>query len=96
MNAVEKETISKEAEMQIKALKTINIWKTIAIAVSTLGVAAAYAGMAGTSRNLFLGIPGVIIMLVGLAGALIMNLGLKNGRRNVERMLNILDEEKDA
>lgn len=94
MNAVEKEKISKEAEMQIKALKTINLWKTIAIAVSTLGVAAAYAGIAGTSRSLFLGILGVIIMLIGLVSALILNLGLKNGRRNVEMMLNILDKEK--
>ena len=79
--------------MQLKALKKIEVWKNIAIALSTLGVALTYAGMAGNSRNLFLGIPGVIIILAGLISALILNLGLKNGRRNVKKMLRILEGE---
>ena len=33
-------------------------------------------------------------MAAGLAAALILNLGLKNGRRNVEHMLNLLDKEE--
>jgi hypothetical protein len=79
--------------MQLKALKKIEVWKNIAVALSTLGVALTYAGMAGNSRNLFLGIPGVIIILAGLISALILNLGLKNGRRNVKKMLRILEGE---
>ena len=94
MNAGEKRKILTEAELQQKALKKIQLWKNIAIAISTLGVAVAYAGIAGTSRNLFFGILGVIIILVGLAGALLLNLGLRNGRRNVERMLNLLGKER--
>ena len=42
MNVIDKRKLSKEAEMQIKALKKINRWKIIALAVSTLGVATAY------------------------------------------------------
>ena len=48
MNVIDKRKLSKEAEMQIKALKKINRWKIIALAVSTLGVAAAYAGFAAS------------------------------------------------
>lgn len=93
MNAREKENIAIEAQKQIEALRKIDIWKNIAVLVSTLGVAAAYAGLAGTSRNLFLGIPGVIIILFGAGRALLLNLGLRNGRRNVAKMLDVLDKK---
>ncbi len=93
MNAREKENIAIEAQKQIEALRKIDIWKNIAVLVSTLGVAAAYAGLAGTSRNLFLGIPGVIIILFGAGSALLLNLGLRNGRRNVAKMLDVLDKK---
>ena len=94
MNALEKKKLSIEAQMQIQALRKINIWKNVAVVISSLGVAAAYAGFAGTSRNLFLGIPGVIIILLGLLSALILNLGLRNGRRNVNIMLDALKKEE--
>ena len=94
MNTTEKIRLSNETHMQLKALKKIEVWKNIAVALSTLGVALTYAGMAGNSRNLFLGIPGVIIILAGLISALILNLGLKNGRRNVKKMLRILEEKE--
>lgn len=93
MNVVERRKLSTEAQMQIKALKKINLWKNIAIAVSTIGVALTYAGLAGTSRSLFLSIPGVIIIILGLGSAMILNLGIKNGRRNVEKMLAVLDKK---
>ena len=93
MNTTEKIRLSNETHMQLKALKKIEVWKNIAVALSMLGVALTYAGMAGNSRNLFLGIPGVIIILAGLISALILNLGLKNGRRNVKKMLRILEGE---
>ncbi len=91
MNVIDNRKLSKEAKMQIEALKKINRWKLIAIAVSTLGVAAAYAGLAGIVPSLFLGVLGVCIAVVAAAAALVFNLGLKNGRRNVEKILNVLE-----
>ncbi len=91
MNAIERRNLSKEAEMQLKALQKIKKWKNYAIAASTIGVAVTYAGLAGTSRSLFLGILGVIIILAGSGCAMILNLGIKNGKRNVEKMLAALD-----
>ena len=52
-----------EANMQISALERINIWKNIAIAVSTLGVALAYAGFAGAHLNIFFGVLGYLPIL---------------------------------
>ncbi len=93
MDTIEKRRLKTEIEMQSVALRKINIWKIIAIAVSTFGVAITYAGFAGTSRNLFIGVLGIVIIFIGLFSALIFNLGLKNGRKNVEKMINILEKE---
>lgn len=90
MNAVEKKRLSREAEMQMKALKKINRWKSIALAISAIGVALVYGGFAGAGQNLFLGICGIIFMVIGAVCAIILNLGLKNGRKNVEKILDVL------
>lgn len=92
MNAEDRKKMIIEAEMQIKALKKINVWKLIAIAFSTIGMALTYAGMAGTERHIFLGILGIILMIVSFIAALLLNLGLKNGRKNVEKILNMADK----
>ncbi len=91
MNAVEKSRLSKEAKMQLAALKKINHWKVTALAVSAIGVAFTYAGLAGDKCNIFLGILGITVILVGTVSAIVLNLGLKNGRRNVEKILETLE-----
>lgn len=90
MNEAEKKKMSKEAEMQMEALRKIHRWRTIALAVSAVGVALVYGGFAGTAENLFLGICGIAFMAAGMACAIILNLGLKNGRRNVEKILDAM------
>lgn len=91
MNANEKEILSKEAGMQIVALKKIRVWRTVAIALSTLGVAVVYANMACESGNLACSILGISLIVISIVCAAVLNLGLKNGRRNVEKILNILE-----
>lgn len=93
MDVVEKNRLTKEAQMQINALKKINIWRFSAVALSTIGAALIYAGMAGTDQNSFLGILGIILMVISISGVVVFNLGLKNGRRNVEKIINILEEK---
>lgn len=93
VNVVEKKRLSQEAGLQMKALAQISQWKMTALFVSALGAAFTYAGFAGVQRNLFLSIPGILLILAGFGSAAVFNLGIKNGRRNVEKMLNILDGE---
>lgn len=94
MNAVERNLLSQEARLQMKALDRINRWKMVALFVSAVGVALVYAGFAGLQKNFFIGIPGILLIFAGFVSAAVFNLGLKNGRRNVEKMLNILDGER--
>lgn len=91
MNAYEKRKLTTEAKMQTEALKKINRWKMIAMAISTLGVALAYAGFAGLIQTSLLGVLGVAVTVIAAAASLILNLGLKNGRRNVKKILRILE-----
>lgn len=96
MNAGKKAFLVQEAEMQKGALRRISVWKSIAIAVSTLGIAMFYAGTAGVEKNLFFCIPGVIVMAVGVGCGLVLNLGLKNGRRNVEKIMAVLEGGRNS
>lgn len=96
MDAEKRNFLSQEAKMQKRALQKISLWKNIAVAVSTIGLAMLYAGEAGADKNLFLCIPGVMIMAAGLICGLILNLGLKNGRKNVEKIIAVLEGGKNV
>lgn len=92
INDIKKESLSKEARMQMNALKQISRWRMFAIAFSTIGVAITYAGMAGESHSMFLSILGIALIILSVGIAMMLNLGLRNGRRNVEKILNVLEE----
>lgn len=91
MNAIEKENLMMEAKMQMTALKKINVWKKLAIIVSTIGVAIAYGSLSANPSHLFPSILGIFLMVLGFAAAAVLNLGLKNGRRNVEKIISVID-----
>lgn len=93
MNARERAVMRDEAEKQTRALKRIGRWRSMAVGLSAVGVVLAYMGFAAADRNLLLGIPGIALLLVGAACAVVLNQGLRNGRRNVEKMLGILERE---
>jgi len=94
VNALEKNRLSQEAALQIKALGQIDKWMKIALALSAVGVAFAYTGYTGKIFNLFFGISGIVLILTGTGSAVVFNLGLRNGRRNVEKILNLLEMDK--
>lgn len=93
MQNLEKKRLSLESEQQLKALKMIGRWRTLALALSAVGIALAYYGFHGAAKNLSMGIPGILLIVVGFAGAAILNLGIRNGKRNVEKMIRLLEEE---
>lgn len=92
INDMEKKRMMTEAQMQIRALEKINKWKVGALALSTIGVALTYAGLAGESRHLFLGILGIIFIITGIGAAFFLITGLRNGRRNVEKILDAMEK----
>lgn len=94
MNVAEKNRLSQEARLQMKALGQIGRWRKAALSLSAVGVAFTYAGYAGQSRYLFLGIFGIVLIAAGAISAAVFNLGLRNGKRNVEKIINRLEMNK--
>lgn len=86
-----KEILSNEAKQQIAALKKIRMWRTIAIAFSTIGVAVTYAAMSGESKELLWCILGIGLIVISISCAAVFNLGIKNGSKNVEKILSVLE-----
>ena len=89
MKAAEKNRLSREAALQMKALGQIERWKKTALALSAVGVAFLYAGIGGQKENIFFSILGISLLFAG-----VLNLGLRNGKRNVEKILNQLEADE--
>ena len=64
------------------------------LALSAIGVAIAYAGFAGTKQYTFLGILGIAIIIISTICGIILNLGLKNGRKNVEKIILHISDKR--
>ena len=92
MDRAEKNRLSREVRMQTEALKRIARWKGYALCFSAAGAAVFYGGVRGSALHPLLIVLGIGAAVAGLVGAMVFNLGLKNGRRNVRAILNALEE----
>ncbi len=76
-----------EAQLQKNALKRLGGWQRNAMLASTCGAALAWWGLSGNGVQLVCGAAGVLAALLGILCAAILGLGIRNGNRNVERLL---------
>lgn len=88
-NKMSRQALLREAKLQNNALKLIQKWLYIAIAISTMGVAITYYGFRGEQKVAF--VFGIIIIVIGALAAIIINFGMRNGRRNVEKILRAIE-----
>ena len=84
MTGEKKKFLTKEADAQLKAIRTIGHWKNIALGLSAVGAAVMY---------LLMKITGIILLLLGFLGAAVLNLGIKNGKNNVNKILQVIESE---
>lgn len=89
------EVLVKEAQMQEAALKRLGRYATICLAFSSIGVLVIYFAVSAANTNIWLIILGVIIVLLGAAGAITIGLGIRNGRNNVRKILRAIEQEKN-
>lgn len=88
MNRLNRSELLNEAKMQSKALKMISRWRAGAMLIASVGILLAYIGFTASPPNLFCGIAGIVITLAGALCAVTLNVGIHNGRENVEKILN--------
>lgn len=82
-----------EAKRQSTALKMIGRWRTIGFIISAVGALLLYRGVSAGGGNLVLTVVGLVIAAGGLTAAVLCDLGIRNGRRNVEKILKAAQDK---
>ena len=80
--------LMQEAKRQSEALKMIGRWRTIGFVAAAVGAVLLYNGLTGASRNISLIVLGTVIVAIGMTAAILCDMGIRNGRRNVEKILD--------
>ncbi len=84
-----------EAEAQNKALKRIKRWLVYAIGLSTIGAAFTYFAFSGETINKIIAVVGILIVFFSIGAAFLINLGIKKGIQNVERILAAAEKKAE-
>lgn len=80
--------LMQEAKRQSQALKMISRWRTIGFVAAAVGAVLLYSGLTGAGRSIPLIAFGTVIVAAGMAAAILCDMGIRNGRRNVEKILD--------
>ena len=91
MNKEQKEAWLKEAEMQMKAIRTLEKYNMAALAVAGLGAAFCYFNFRAADRNLLLIICSVALAALGALSSMVLSVGIRNGKANVARILDAVE-----
>ena len=81
--------LMQEAKRQSQALKMIGRWRTIGFVVAAVGAVLLYNGVTGADRSVPLIAAGTVIVAIGMVAAILCDMGIRNGRRNVEKILDV-------
>ena len=85
--------LMQEAKRQSEALKMIGRWRTIGFVVAAVGAVLLYNGLTGGGRSIPLIVFGTVVVAIGMAAAILCDMGIRNGRRNVEKILDAAQRE---
>ena len=82
----------KEIEFQTKMLNNLKKWIRNLIIISSIGIVLAYWGLAVQSRMPFtiLGVVGIIITVVSVILCVVIGLGMKRGKENVDKIIQLV------
>ena len=82
----------KEIEFQTKMLDNLKKWIRNLIILSSIGIILAYWGLGVQSKMPFtvFGIVGVIITVVSVVFCVVIGLGIKRGKENVDKILQLV------
>lgn len=83
-----KEQLLDEAQRQKKALDTMGVWRTWLFVITTNLFVASLFGLRGSGWVLALGITFAVLAVIAFVLLLLVNLSIRNGHRNVERILD--------
>ncbi len=80
-----------EASLQAKEIKKLEKWLRMFLSVSSIFLVTAYWGIQGKGLRFVAGVTGIILTAACFLLAAVINLGIKKGRENIRRMLNLAE-----
>ena len=82
----------KEIEFQTKMLNNLKKWIRNLIIISSIGIVLAYWGLAVQSKMPFtiLGVVGIIITVVSVILCVVIGLGMKRGKENIDKIIQLI------
>lgn len=82
----------KEIEFQTQMLNNLKKWIRNLIVLSSIGIILAYWGLGTQSKMPFtvFGVAGVIITIISVILCVVIGLGIKRGRANVDKILQLV------
>ena len=94
MEVSKRSVLIDEASKQMKALKTIGHWRSIAVMISAIGIMLTYTGFASRPVNIIAAVAGSAILILSVLSAMVMTIGIRSGRMNVEKILEAAEIQK--
>ncbi len=80
-----------EATLQAKEIKKLEKWLRMFLSVSSIFLVTAYWGIQGEGLRFAAGVTGIILTAACFLLAAVINLGIKKGRENIQRMLQLAE-----
>ena len=95
MTKAEKEAWLKEAKMQMQAIATLEKYNMASLATAGVGAALRYFAVTAANRNPLFIVCSLILAIFGAVSSMVLNLGIRNGKRNVEKILNAVEGKEE-
>ena len=67
-------------------------WTGLCAAVSASGIVLLYYMITGQELKIWLGVAGVLVLVLGAASAFTLLIGIRNGRNNVKKILRAIED----
>ena len=89
---MDKSMLMEEARLQTAALQRLARWTGLCAAVSASGSVLLYYMITGQELKIWLGVAGVLVLVLGAASAFTLLIGIRNGRNNVKKILRAIED----
>jgi hypothetical protein len=94
MEAEKQDALLQEATLQIKMIKNLECWFRLLIVISGIGIVLVWWSFQTSTGTIVSGISGGVVAAAAFLAALLVNKGIANGRRNVAKILGLVEKGK--
>jgi hypothetical protein len=91
MNKKDKKRLIYEAEKQTQEVKNLKRWIRKSIGLSSITMIIAYFGIKSSGLLTTFGIIGIVLTIIFVIAAIFINMGIKNGQKNIKKILSIVE-----